>query len=213
MKKHGSLANIFNKHFVGLLIFLGLVCLIIFMIITICIYDEQAYLGVEDRELSMLATRKNANSGGNSCRHMHSFVARTGKQLPVEVKHVKTPVRKVTKARVHEVETNFPTLPLSSWMKASFDLGGHFFLGGKDINHFDQFSRILVEWWKSYKMVDPDLPFFQDFGEECYGTSFPVALHGDEGRGRYKRPIMIYGYQPLITNFDGKSNLKGSGVC
>lgn len=169
-------------------------------------------LGVEDRELSMLATRKGANLGGNSCRRLHGFAGKTGKRLPVEVKFVRAPIRKITKAKVHEVDCDFPTLPLSSWMRASFDLGGHFFLGGKDVEHMNDFSQILVDWWKSYKRLDPDLPFFLDFGEEFYGTSLPMALHGDEGRGRYKQPIMIFSFQPLITNCDGKSNLKGSGV-
>lgn len=168
-------------------------------------------LGVSDRELSLLGSRKNANVG-NSCRNLHRFVAKTGKRLDVKVQPVNIKIRKVTKAKVHEVNVDHPTLPLSAWMQTSFDLGGHFFLGGKNKTHFSDFSKILDGWWRAYKAVDPNLPFFDDFGEEYYRTSFPIAIHGDEGRGRYKRPIMVIGYQPLITNFDGQSNLKGSGM-
>ena len=164
-------------------------------------------LGIEDRNLASLASTPT-----NSCRQLHRFVARTGKRLPVKISYVKTFIKKITKSRVHEVEVDFPTLPLSAWMEASFGLGGHFFLGGTGIDHFQSFSKILHDWWVSYRKIDPTLPFFQDFDESHYGCSFPIAIHGDEGRGRYKRPIMIFSYQPLITNFDGHTNLKGSGL-
>eukprot|EP00435_Cladocopium_sp_Y103_P023850 s546_g5.t2 len=164
--------------------------------------------GIEDRNLASLASTPT-----NSCRHLHRFVARTGKRLPVKISYVKTFVKKITKSRVQEVEVDFPTLPLSAWMEVSFSLGGHFFLGGKGVDHFQSFSQILHDWWVSYKKIDPTLPFFQDFDESHYGYSFPVAVHGDEGRGRYKRPIMIFSYQPLITNFEGHTNLKGSTYC
>ena len=99
-------------------------------------------------------------------------------------------------------------LPLSSWVQTSFNLGGHFFLGGKSTECFEEFFKI---WWTGYKKMDPNLPFFNDFGEKFVRASLPIALHGDEGHGRYKRPIMIFSYQPLITSFDGRVNLKGSG--
>lgn len=176
------------------------------------IYSNFGSLGIADRQLSLLATRKNADKGGNSCRRLHGFAVKMGKRLPVKEKYVKTPIRTVTKAKVHEVETDFPTLPLSSWMQTSFDLGGHFFLGGKSTECFEEFSKMLDSWWTNYKKLDPNHPFFNDFGEAYFHVSFPIAVHGDEGRGRYKRPIMIFSYQPLITNFDGRVNLKGS-VC
>ena len=83
-----------------------------------------------------------------------------------------------------------------------------FFLGGKSTECFEEFFKI---WWTGYKKMDPNLPFFNDFGEKFVRASLPIALHGDEGHGRYKRPIMIFSYQPLITSFDGRVNLKGSG--
>lgn len=50
------------------------------------------------------------------------------KILPVEIDWVPIPIRVISKSKVTETEVEFPTLPLSSWMRASFDLGGHFFL-------------------------------------------------------------------------------------
>lgn len=125
---------------------------------------------------------------------------------------VQTPVRTVTKSRVHEELVDFPTLPLSSWMRASFDLGGHFFLGGKGMDAVDKFLDILHDWWKRYELLDPGLPLFQEIDESQYRYCIPVAIHGDEGRGRYRKPIMIFSYQPLVTNFVGMANLKGCGV-
>ena len=131
----------------------------------------------------------------------------------MELVYVPTRIRSVSKAKVCEVQTQFPTLPLSSWMSASFNLGGHFFLGGKGIQEFEKFSQVLGSWWAKYKVLDPELPFFHQFGEEEYGFGLPMATHGDEGRGRYKRPIMIFSFQPILTNFNGEVNLKGWGCC
>lgn len=124
--------------------------------------------------------------------------------------HVKTPVRKIMKGTVGyvEVNTDFPTLPLSEWMETSFDLGGHFFLGGSGGEDFAAFSDILLDWWRAYREVDPSLPLFNDFDESEYRYCLPMALHGDEGRGRYKRPIMVFSFQPLITNFNNQTNMK-----
>lgn len=93
-------------------------------------------LGIEDRNLASLASTPT-----NSCRQLHRFVARTGKRLPVKISYVKTFIKKITKSRVHEVEVDFPTLPLSAWMEASFGLGGHFFLGGKGLTTSSLFQR------------------------------------------------------------------------
>lgn len=122
------------------------------------------------------------------------------KILPVEIDWVPTPIRVISKSKVTETEVEFPTLPLSSWMRASFDLGGHFFLGGKGIEQVDAFCEILHDWWVAYKPLDPDLPLYSDFDESTWAQCLPVAIHGDEGRGRYKRPVMIFSYQPIITN-------------
>ncbi|CAK9002404.1 unnamed protein product [Durusdinium trenchii] len=165
--------------------------------------------GIADTELSLLAEPKNVKVS-HGCRRLHAFAAKTGRRLPVEVVLVPTIVRRISKARVREVDYDYPTLPLSAWMETAFSFGGHFFLGGRSTDHFAEFSNILRDWWLSYKAVDPNLPFYKDFPEDAYGFSFPIAIHGDEGRGRYKRPIMIFSYQPVITNFDGKANLKGA---
>lgn len=165
------------------------------------------HLGIAPGNLSSLASSKT-----NSCRQLHRYVAKTGKRLPVKIAMVNTLVRKITRARVHEVKIDFPTLPLSNWMKASFDLGGHFFLGGAGGEHFNDFKQILHDWWCRYKKVDPELPFYKDFDEQEYQYCIPVAIHGDEGRGRYRRPIMIFSYQPLITNFENQANMKRSLV-
>ena len=138
-------------------------------------------LGIEDRNLASLASTPT-----NSCRQLHRFVARTGKRLPVKISYVKTFIKKITKSRVHEVEVDFPTLHLSAWMEASFRPWRAFLSWRKGIDHFQSFSKILHDWWVSYRKIDPTLPFFQDFDESHYGCSFPIGIHGDEGRGRYK---------------------------
>lgn len=143
---------------------------------------------------------------------MHKVMGKIGGYLPVDIKFEKVPVRTITKSRVGETMMDIATLPLSSWFKASINLGGHFFFGGKSLDHIEGFMEILDKWWRNYRMLDPDHPCFCRDGqdvEEQFKFWIPIALHGDEGRGRYKRPIMICSYQPVLTNFKDLPNLKG----
>ena len=160
--------------------------------------------------LSKLAARK--KSPNNACRKFHHVAQTSGKRLPVAIDWVQTPIRTITKSKVTEELVDFPTLPLSSWMRASFDLGGHIFVGGKGMDHLNQFCDILHDWWIKYRRLDPNLPVYEDFDESDCRFLIPIAIHGDEGRGRYKRPIMIFSFQPILTNFEGQANLKGSGL-
>ena len=168
-------------------------------------------LGIVDSNLARLGVQRGVK-GENHCRRLHAFARKTECLLSVRVQKVQTIVRQIEKSKVHEVEIDYPVLPLSSWMETSFNLGGHFFLGGKGLSSFSQFSKILCDFWRRYRPLDPDLPFFEDVGEPYYHCSFPVAVHGDEGRGRYKRPILVLSFQPVLSNMKDEVNLKGSGL-
>ena len=86
---------------------------------------------------------------------------------------------------------------LSSWAKQLFSTGGQFLLSGYTIDDV-RYRAVFKDFWTKYQQVEPDLDFYKrDFDWE---TAIPMSFHGDEGRGKLKRPVMIEAYQPLITH-------------
>ncbi|CAE7220137.1 unnamed protein product [Symbiodinium sp. CCMP2592] len=150
--------------------------------------------GVVDVQLSELA--KCGQGGRNHSRNLHRLIHRTGRTLPVTVTTVPTPIRILKgKPKVHTC--NYPTMMLSSWAKQLFSTGGQFLLSGYTIDDV-KYRGLFKDFWTQYQQVEPELDFYsRDFEWE---TAIPFSFHGDEGRGKLKRPIMIEAYQPLITH-------------
>ena len=145
-------------------------------------------------QLSQLA---NCGQGGrNHSRNLHRLIHRTGRTLPVTITTVPTPIRILKgKPKVHTC--NYPTMMLSSWAKQLFSTGGQFLLSGYTIDDV-RYRGVFKDFWTQYRQVEPELDFYsRDFEWE---TAIPFSFHGDEGRGKLKRPIMIEAYQPLITH-------------
>ena len=147
------------------------------------------------------------NTYKHACRNLHGLIHKEGLTMPVSVTPVKTLVRLYGKnmSRRREVEVNLPTLMLSSWIKTILEQGGHFLLGGHSVDDFATHADELYSFWCKYRKLDPTLPFYNDVPESEWQFSLPLAIHGDKGRGRYKRPIMVVAFQPLIPAQEGLS--------
>lgn len=91
-------------------------------------------------------------------------------------------------------QLNHPVLHLSSCAETIFSKGGHFFLQGKDLSEADDFSRTLLDFWEKFSTTHPDFVV----PNELWDHAIPVCLHGDEGRGRLKQPVMVMSVQPLL---------------
>lgn len=89
----------------------------------------------------------------------------------------------------------------------SFNGGGHFFMQGKTMDSADEFSRDLVDFWEKFEATHPD---FEMPPRERWDHSIPISLHGDEGRGRMKRPVMVLSAQCVLPLRPGKTNMAGS---
>lgn len=137
------------------------------------------------------------------------MIHKTGKQLPVKVSTVRLWVR-TSRRRVHLIPTNYPVLRIRDWVDCIFRHGGHFFWGGNTLDdNAKAFRGELDRFWRNYRKIDPTFPFFRDNSESCYEHCIPIALHGDEGRGRAKQPILVMSVQPLLPLNDGKTNMQG----
>ena len=84
-------------------------------------------------------------------------------------------------------------------------------------NVFGRLSPPILGWVQGYVLfllaevrsvrADLDLYNRQDWD---HSMCIPIAYHGDEGRGKLKRPILILDFQPLIS-FKGMEYINSSG--
>ncbi|CAE7855493.1 hypothetical protein AK812_SmicGene2567 [Symbiodinium microadriaticum] len=96
----------------------------------------------------------------------------------------------------------------------SLHVGGEAFLGGHPLDAEDAYCNMLADFWQNYAAINPECAVFKrpDYSREFASRLIPMAVHGDEGRGKAKHPIMILSVQPVIgpkgPDFVNTSGLK-----
>lgn len=82
-------------------------------------------------------------------------------------------------------------------------------LGGFRVQDSAGYRAMFSSFWQRFRSVRPDLDLYrrQDWD---HSMCVPIAYHGDEGRGKLKRPILILAFQPLIS-FKGMEYINSSG--
>ena len=107
-----------------------------------------------------------------------------------------------------KVETmQYPTLQASSWAKYMLEHCSEVLLGGINIRLVADWQRMFEDFWRKFQLSQPgfEVPFPK--------TSIPIAIHGDEGRGKAKRPIMCMALQTLISYLGpAVTNTSGPGT-
>ncbi len=83
------------------------------------------------------------------------------------------------------------------------------FLGGDPLDESKPFRQDLLQFWENYRVVDPDFSFYRTIPKCEWDTCIPIAIHGDEGRGKAKAPIMVVTTQVIMPLKGCKSNMKG----
>ena len=144
----------------------------------------------------------------HACRNLHSLIHMSGKTLPIPVDSAQTPVL-VLSGKIRIETVSYPILKLSQWAEYIFGKGGQLLLGGRLLSDGpDPIGRMFNRFWQRFRAIRPDLEIF----EEGHDLRFliPYGLHGDEGRGKLRRPIMCLSYQPLIS-YKGMGCLNSSG--
>ena len=149
-----------------------------------------------------------AANKGNECRNLHSFIHRNGKTLAVQVSTAPAKVMVLRgKPRVESVQ--FPVLYLSSWATRIFADSAQILLGGHTLDNPSGFRGMFLEFWQRYRWVRPNLDIYKEDGADL-SLRIPIGLHGDEGRGKLRRPLMVLSYQPMISyKGPGYSNASG----
>lgn len=145
----------------------------------------------------------------NACKNLHRTVRTFGRMLPVKITEINTFLRRSRRRKV-ETPVNYPVLRFSDWAELVLDNGGHFFLGGRSLDHWQEFGRELEEFWSRFQVQHPDFGFFQDYSRSEWATAVPICLHGDEGRGKSKNPVMVLAAQTVLPIREGRTNMAGS---
>ena len=166
-------------------------------------------LGIIDRQLHRMARCGKSKTDPHVCSNLHRLLAKTGKLLDVKKSTVPLWIR-YSRKRPQQALVNYPVLRVTDWMDTIFRHGGHFALGGNSLDNPEPFREELCQFWRNYKVIDPTFAFFAKFPESEWRNCIPVAIHGDEGRGRLKSPIMIVTLQMILPLKGLKHNMQGS---
>ena len=158
-------------------------------------------------KLARYRSSKSGKSGKNAARDFHRLVHRDGKLFPVTISTPMIPIRRKVrgrhgKRRSQEKLEKFPCLVLSSWMKEILRECPKFMFGGHDPctqEGLQQVQRMFKQFWDDFKGVQPGHPIYQRTADEQMRT-VPIAIHGDEGRGLGKNPVLVLSYQLIIPH-------------
>ena len=98
-----------------------------------------------------------------------------------------------------EMEVNWPILPLRSWIKVLMETGGsEFLLAGHQVSEDAEYQQIFATFWSRYRTFDGEHAIYSK-PEAARAMTIPVCVHGDEGRGLGKIPVLVESYQPLLS--------------
>lgn len=131
----------------------------------------------------------------NASRHLNKFLVRNKHALAVPITHVMTPLRsRRFSRRRKEVVQPWPVLHLRDWIQVAFraPFFGHFLLGGRQVQEIGLVEAMLTQFWNRYEFEAGMMP-------HTPSRTIGLFLHGDEGRGQCKRPILNVAFQPIIS--------------
>lgn len=125
-------------------------------------------------------------------RNLHRLIQSWGFTLMVQPTTVLTPC----KFRGSVAATPWPVLMLSSWLQLIFArTDGEMLCNGLPLG--PQWKTELTAFWQLYRTVNPGHGVYSQ-PDDRLGWTLPFLYHGDEGRGRLRRAVLICSYQPLL---------------
>ena len=112
--------------------------------------------------------------------------------LPIPVSQIPAEVR-LLKGKPTVATMEYPILYPSHWLQYMLENCSEAILGGFNIDSVPDWQAMLKDFWSKFQASQPQAQVADP--KVC----IPIALHGDEGRGKNKHPIMCIGWQPLIS--------------
>lgn len=151
-------------------------------------------LGVYDEKVVKLTRCHKSATSRNHSRAMHRMIHREDKTLPVDISAVDVKVKVPRRRKV--LIKPWPVISLTSWARLCFEnvnYNGYFLLGGQTLDDWDSVQVMLGDFWDRFKHMDSELVPTHP------AQTVPIYIHGDEGRGLVKRPLLIISYQPAMS--------------
>lgn len=93
-------------------------------------------------------------------------------------------------------ELEIPVLRLQDWMKFILDGNHSHMLVGLDQPNWARESDILAAFWGNYRVHEPTHPVFSS--QLDLRKTFPMILHGDEGRGRRRTAHLVVNCHSIL---------------
>ena len=164
-------------------------------------------LGVVDPDLEKLARyrrSKSGKTGKNAARDFHRYIRNDKKMFPVEISSQVLPIRKKKPNKsgrriIVERFVHYPIITLSSWIKQILLHCAQFFLGGFSLDQHQEYEDMFEHFWDSYSASVEHHPVLARPRHERR-RFIPIAIHGDEGRGLAKVPLLVIAYQAVIPH-------------
>ena len=135
-------------------------------------------------------------SKSNACRSLHTLLKRKkGLALPINIEVFPLTIRK--RRPVEVLKVWWPMISMHEWVKYFFNHNPKLILGGHELWDSAGFEAMFLSFWETYRREDPE--------HEVYERGFPlqhcipVMVHGDEGRGYCRIPLLVLSLQPVIS--------------
>ena len=131
-------------------------------------------------------------STSNAERDAHHFFARKKLTLPI-------PIRKLGKGR-RSKKLDPPVLLLRDWMEYIVNKNLVHVLAGLRKPNAARQTAIFTEFWRLFKLASPRHPVYEleARGVLDLGRTMPLVWHGDEGRGRRRKPFLVCSFHSLL---------------
>ena len=168
-----------------------------------------SWSGVRDPKLAAIARAGSTSKPKNISRNFHAKLVRDKRLLQVKITPVKLRVLQ-HRPRVREVQLHYPFIRLLDWGQHILEHHSEHMLGGFHISDEAKYVDMFSRFWANYQHLDPEHVVYTQFSSDQWGYLIPYCIHGDEGRGKAKSPILITSFQMLIgIGGEDHTNMKG----
>lgn len=138
----------------------------------------------------------------NACRMLHTLIEKSGVCLPLEISCAQISIRRMKP--LGEYKAWWPFITMQTWVSFLLENFPHILLGGHTLEEVNGWQRLLYDFWRVYKDINPGHPVFSSDLDTRF--LIPYVFHGDEGRGSSRVPFLVLSFQPFVSH-------KGMSEC
>ena len=137
----------------------------------------------------------------DSEENSHKVFRDFGQSLPVKISRIQIASMK-----------DYPLVKFSAWLK--YVVGYDELDRVAGVDGLKSMQRVLSKFWERYRDTNPDHLMFQGGGGAAQHPemTIPVVHHGDEGRSKKKKQVMILATTPVLGHGSSRSQFDTSDL-